>query len=53
MFKTQILKSVIIEEHRFGFDPEVIAKLGHRKDVRIKEVGISYRGRNFAEGQKN
>ncbi|TMI66237.1 MAG: glycosyltransferase family 2 protein [Bacteroidetes bacterium] len=52
MFKTQILKSVIIEEHRFGFDPEIIAKLGHRKDVRIKEVGISYKGRNFAEGKK-
>lgn len=52
MFRTDVLRSIKIEEHRFGFDPEVIAKLGRRKDIRIKEVGISYKGRNFAEGKK-
>ena len=52
MFKTDILKEIVIEESRFGFDPEIIAKLGQRKNVVIREVGISYRGRNFAEGKK-
>jgi glycosyltransferase involved in cell wall biosynthesis len=52
MFRTEVLRSIKIQEHRFGFDPEVIAKLGRRKDVRIKEAGISYKGRNFAEGKK-
>jgi hypothetical protein len=52
MFRTEILRSIEIEEHRFGFDPEVIAKLGRKKEVRIKEVGISYQGRNFEEGKK-
>lgn len=52
MFRTDILKNITIEEERFGFDPEMIAKLGHIKDVKIKEVGISYTGRNFAQGKK-
>lgn len=52
MFNTEILKSVRIEEQRFGFDPEIIAKLGRRKDIRIREVGISYEGRNFKQGKK-
>ena len=52
IFKTELLKQETIEEQRFGFDPEIIAKLGHRKEVRIAEVGISYRGRNFAQGKK-
>jgi glycosyltransferase involved in cell wall biosynthesis len=52
MFKTEIIKSILIEESRFGFDPEVIAKLSHLKNIRIAEVGISYSGRNFSEGKK-
>lgn len=52
MFKSEILKSVRIEEQRFGFDPEMIAKLGRRKDIRICEVGISYESRNFKQGKK-
>lgn len=52
MFRTEILRGVKIEEQRFGFDPEMIAKLGRRKDIRIREVGISYEGRNFKQGKK-
>ena len=52
LFKTEVLKRETIEEERFGFDPEIVAKLGKRNDVRIHEVGISYEGRNFAEGKK-
>jgi glycosyltransferase involved in cell wall biosynthesis len=52
LFKTDLLKREMIEEERFGFDPEIIAKLSKRKDVRIREVGISYEGRNFTDGKK-
>ncbi|MEO5947104.1 MAG: glycosyltransferase family 2 protein [Chitinophagaceae bacterium] len=52
MFNSEIIKSISIKENRFGVDPEVIAKLSHKKNVRIKEVGISYHGRNFSEGKK-
>lgn len=52
MFKTDILKGFTIQEPRFGFDPEMIAKLGHQKHIKIREVGISYQGRSFAEGKK-
>lgn len=52
MFKTDILKNISIHEQRFGVDPEIIAKLGHQKNVKIEEVGISYKGRTFAEGKK-
>ncbi len=52
MFKTDIIKNITIHEQRFGVDPEIIAKLGHRKNVKIEEVGISYNGRTFAQGKK-
>jgi len=39
-------------ENRFGFEPEVTAKIARVKDVRIYEVGISYYGRTYAEGKK-
>jgi glycosyltransferase involved in cell wall biosynthesis len=52
MFRTDILQNILIEEQRFGVDPELIAKLSHQKDIRIEEVGISYKGRTFAEGKK-
>ena len=50
-FKAPLIKSIQIEEDRFGVEPEMIAKLA-RKDCRIYEVGISYSGRTYAEGKK-
>ncbi len=52
MFRTDIIKSLDLKEKRFGFEPEVTAKMSRVKDVRIYEVGISYYGRTFAEGKK-
>ena len=49
--KRDILQSIIIEENRFGFEPEITAKLS-KKSVRIYEVAISYHGRTYAEGKK-
>lgn len=50
-FKAPIIKSIQIEEDRFGVEPEMIAKLA-RTGCRIYEVGISYNGRTYAEGKK-
>jgi glycosyltransferase involved in cell wall biosynthesis len=50
-FRAEIIKAVRIEEDRFGFEPEVTAKVARRK-VRIYEVPISYHGRTYAEGKK-
>jgi len=52
MWKADIIKSVSLKENRFGFEPEVTAKVSRIKDVRIYEVGISYYGRTYAEGKK-
>ncbi len=49
--KREILQSVSIEENRFGFEPEITAKLA-RKGIRIYEVAVSYHGRTYAEGKK-
>ena len=51
LFKSDILKSIKIEEDRFGMEPELTAKVA-RKRCRIYEVGISYYGRNYDEGKK-
>ena len=51
MFRMEIIKSIRIEEHRFGFEPEITAKVAHTK-CRIYEVGISYYGRTYEEGKK-
>ena len=51
MFRREIIQSIDLKENRFGFEPEVTAKLA-RKGVRIYEVGISYSGRTYAEGKK-
>lgn len=51
MFRREIIQSIIIEEDRFGFEPEITAKIA-RKGCRIYEVGISYAGRTYAEGKK-
>ena len=50
-FRTEIIQSIEIEENRFGFEPEITAKIA-RKNVRIFEVGISYNGRTYADGKK-
>ena len=50
-FRREIIQSIDIKENRFGFEPEVTAKLA-RSGCRIYEVGISYSGRTYAEGKK-
>jgi glycosyltransferase involved in cell wall biosynthesis len=51
VFRRDIIQSIAIEENRFGFEPEITAKIA-RKRCRIYEVGISYRGRTYEEGKK-
>jgi glycosyltransferase involved in cell wall biosynthesis len=51
MFRRSVLEKITIEEDRFGFEPEITAKVS-RLSVRIFEVGISYYGRTYAEGKK-
>jgi glycosyltransferase involved in cell wall biosynthesis len=50
-FRREIIQKIKIEENRFGFEPEITAKVA-RMGVRIFEVGISYYGRTYAEGKK-
>jgi len=50
-FKREIIQSITIEEDRFGFEPEITAKVA-RMNCRIYEVGISYYGRTYEEGKK-
>jgi glycosyltransferase involved in cell wall biosynthesis len=52
LFKTDIIKGIKLKENRFGFEPEVTAKISRVPNVRIYEVGISYYGRTYAEGKK-
>lgn len=52
MFKREIIQSIPLKENRFGFEPEVTAKISRRPDLRIYEIGISYYGRTYAEGKK-
>lgn len=52
VFRAGVIKSVKIEENRFGFEPEVTAKISKIKGIRIYEVGISYYGRTYEEGKK-
>ena len=52
LFRRDIIQGLKLEENRFGFEPEVTAKVARVKDVRIYEVGISYYGRTYAEGKK-
>ena len=50
-FKREIIQSITIEENRFGFEPEITAKVA-KMNCRIYEVGISYYGRTYEEGKK-
>lgn len=52
LINTKILKSIKLEENRFGFEAEVTAKLGKIENLKIYEVGISYHGRTYREGKK-
>lgn len=52
LFRTKIIQSIKLKENRFGFEPEITAKISKLHDVRIYEVGISYYGRTYAEGKK-
>jgi glycosyltransferase involved in cell wall biosynthesis len=52
LIRSDIAKGLDLREKRFGFEPEVTAKLARVPDVRIYEVGISYYGRTYAEGKK-
>jgi glycosyltransferase involved in cell wall biosynthesis len=52
LIRSDIAKGLDLREKRFGFEPEVTAKLARVKGVRIYEVGISYYGRTYAEGKK-
>jgi len=50
-FKREVIQSITIEENRFGFEPEITAKVA-RMNCRIYEVGISYYGRTYEDGKK-
>jgi glycosyltransferase involved in cell wall biosynthesis len=52
LFRSDIVKGLKLKEKRFGFEPEVTAKIARIKNIRIYEVGISYYGRTFEEGKK-
>lgn len=52
LFRTALLKNISLKEKRFGFEPEITAKVSRIPNVRIYEVGISYYGRTYEEGKK-
>ncbi|MCB0507238.1 MAG: glycosyltransferase family 2 protein [Chitinophagales bacterium] len=52
MFRREIIQSIDLKENRFGFEPEVTAKVAKIPKIRIYEVGISYYGRTYDEGKK-
>lgn len=52
MFRKEIIQSINLKEKRFGFEPEVTAKISRIKNIKIYEVGISYYGRTYEEGKK-
>ena len=51
-FRREVIQSIVIEEDRFGFEPEVTVKLARQPGIRIYEVPIAYRGRRYEEGKK-
>ncbi len=52
VMKREVVKQISIEENRFGFEPEITAKIAKIPDIVIYEVGISYYGRTYKEGKK-
>ena len=51
VFKTEVIKNIELKENRFGFEPEITAKIS-KKNIKIYEVGINYFGRKYSEGKK-
>ena len=51
VFKSDIIKNIDLKENRFGFEPEITAKIA-KKNIRIYEVGVKYYGRNYSQGKK-
>jgi hypothetical protein len=51
VFRREVLQKITVEEKRFGFEPEITAKVA-KMGCRIYEVGISYHGRTYMEGKK-
>jgi len=52
LFRREVIQSIRLREDRFGFEPEVTAKVARIRGIRIYETGISYRGRTYEEGKK-
>jgi glycosyltransferase involved in cell wall biosynthesis len=52
LFRRPVIQGIQLKENRFGFEPEVTAKISRIPDIKIYEVGISYYGRTYAEGKK-
>ncbi len=52
LFRSEIIKNIKLKENKFGFEPEITAKIARLPSIRIYEVGISYYGRSFYEGKK-
>ncbi|MFN6038407.1 MAG: glycosyltransferase family 2 protein [Bacteroidota bacterium] len=52
VFRSEVIKGITLRENRFGFEPEVTAKISRDSNLRIYEVGISYYGRTYEEGKK-
>ena len=52
LFRTSLVRSIQLKENRFGFEPEVTAKISKISKIKIYEVGISYYGRTYDEGKK-
>ena len=51
VFRSSVIKNIILNENRFGFEPEITAKIA-KKNIKIYEVGINYFGRKYSEGKK-
>ena len=51
-FKSEIIKSINLKENRFGFEPEITAKISKIKNIRIYEVSVTYFGRDYSDGKK-
>ena len=51
LFRTEIIQGISLIENRFGFEPEITAKIA-KKNLKIYEVGVNYHGRNYSEGKK-
>ena len=51
VFKANVIKDIRLEENRFGFEPEITAKIS-KKNIKIYEVGVKYYGRKYSEGKK-